>query len=185
MAPYDGSIPFRCDLQDVGSGVDFPNPGAAPFCVKFDKTQQNVTDLGLVDFLLSEPARVAGAVTKCFYFQRDRWTGWIVQGQPPELWNWVGSYWFDRARGLGGVSVRKLRVAGVPADVTPFVPAAYRPYFDSEGGGGVRVTLATNPDPICGARVDTPAERRKVYRDPAARRAGWRIRHSRTPSHTR
>ena len=81
--------------------------------------------------------------------------------------------------------MRKLRVAGMPADVTPFVPAAYRPYFDSDGGGGVRVTLATKPDPICEARVDTPAERRKVYRDAAARRAGWRIRHSRAPGHTR
>ncbi len=165
VGPYDGSMPFRCALQDVGTGVEFPDPDADPFCVKFDKTQQNVTDFGLVDFLLNEPARVAAASTKCFYFQRDHWTGSIVQGETPELWNWVGNYWFDRARGLGGVSVRNFRIAGSPADMTPFVPAEYQPYFDPEGGGGVQVTLATNPDPVCGERVDTPEEREQVYRD--------------------
>ncbi len=165
VGPYDGSIPFRCQLQDVGTGTDFPDPDADPFCVEFDKTQQNVADLGIADFLLNEPNRVAAASTKCFYFQRDHWTGSLVQGQPPELWNWEGNYWFDRARGLGGVSVREFRVAGVAADMTPFVPAAYQPFFDPEGGGGVQVTLATNPDPICGARVDTPEEREQVYPD--------------------
>ena len=165
FAPYDGTIPFRCELQDVGTGVDFPDPDADPFCVKFDKTQQNVTDFGIVDFLLNEPGRVAAATPKCFYFQRDHWTGSIVQDETPELWNWVGNYWFDKARGLGGVSVRRFRVGGVPADMTPFVPDGYLPYFDAAGGGGVQMTLASNPDPVCGARVDTPEEREKVYRD--------------------
>jgi hypothetical protein len=50
-------------------------------------------------------------------------------------------------------------------DATPFVPAAYRPYFDPNGGGGAVVTLETHPDPICGARVDTPEERARVYAD--------------------
>jgi hypothetical protein len=165
VGPYDGSNPFRCQLQDVGTGTDFPDPDADPFCVKFDKTNQNVTDFGLVDFLLQEPSRVAGAVTKCFYFQRDHWTGSVVQGAGPELWNWKGNYWFDRARGLGGVSVREFRVAGQPADMTPFVPAEYKPYFDGAGGGGVQVTLATDPDPVCGQLVDTPEEREQIYRN--------------------
>jgi hypothetical protein len=71
FAPYDGSIPFRCELQDAGTGTEFPDPEADPFCVKYDKTSQNVTDFGLVDFLSKEPARVAAAAPKCFYFQRD------------------------------------------------------------------------------------------------------------------
>ena len=165
VGPYDGSNPFRCELQDVGTGTEFPDPDADPFCVKFDKTSQNITDFGIVDFLAEEPNRVAAASTKCFYFQRDHWTGSIVQGEDPELWNWKGNYWFDRARGLGGVSVRNYRIAGQPASMTPFVPAEYQPYFDEDGGGGVQVTLASDPDPSCGSRVDTPEEREEVYRD--------------------
>ena len=46
FAPWDGSNPFNCTIQNVGTGTDFPDPGADPFCVEFDKTQQNVTDLG-------------------------------------------------------------------------------------------------------------------------------------------
>jgi len=44
--PYDGDLPFNCQLQDVGTGTDFPHPESDPFCVEFDKTEQNVTDLG-------------------------------------------------------------------------------------------------------------------------------------------
>ncbi len=40
--------------------------------MEFDKTQQSITDLGILDFLASEPARVAAAVDKCFYFKRKR-----------------------------------------------------------------------------------------------------------------
>ncbi len=152
-------------MQDVGTGTEFPDPDADPFCVKFDKTSQNITDFGIVDFLAEEPNRVAAATTKCFYFQRDHWTGSIVQGQDPELWNWKGNYWFDRARGLGGVSVRNFRIAGQPGNMTPFVPPEYQPYFDEDGGGGVQVVLETNPDPTCGARVDTPEEREDIYKD--------------------
>ncbi|MFL5870215.1 MAG: hypothetical protein ACJ75R_03985 [Solirubrobacterales bacterium] len=165
VAPWDGQNPFRCRLQNVGTGTDFPDPNADPFCVEFDKTNQNVTGFGLAEFLLQEPARTAAASTKCFYFQRDHWTGSIVQGQSPELWHWDGNYFFDRARGVGGVSVRNFRLGGVKMDATPFVPAAYRPYFDSSGGGGVVVTLETDPDPACRALVDTPAERAAVYAD--------------------
>jgi len=163
VGPYDGSIPFRCELQSVGTGTGFPDPGADPFCVEFDKTNQNVTDLGIASFAAQEPARVAAAGSKCFYFQRDHWTGSIVQGQTPELWHWDGNYWFDRARGLGGASVRNLRVGGQPMSAAPYVPAAYRPYFDEAGGGGVQVLLATNPDPVCAAKVDTPAERDRIW----------------------
>jgi hypothetical protein len=163
IGPWDGTNPFNCVNQDVGTGTDFPEPEADPFCVEFDKTQQNVTDFGLVDFLSKEPARVAAAVTKCFYFQHDHWTGSIVQGSEPELWNWVGSYFFDRAKGIGGAHVTELRIGGTPFDATPYAPPAYHPYLEPTGGGGVIVLLETDPDPSCGALVDTPEEREAIY----------------------
>jgi hypothetical protein len=147
VVPWDGTNPFRCENQNVGTGVDFPDPGADPFCVEFDKTQQNITDFGLVEFLAMEPARVAAAVPKCFYFQHDHWTGSIVQGQPPELWHWDGSYFFDKAQGIGGVYVSDLSSA-------LFGPVT----------GGVRLVSLGQVDPICAAKVDTPQERRRVYR---------------------
>jgi hypothetical protein len=92
IQPWDGQNPFNCELQQLGQTVDYPDPDADPLCVEFDKTQQNIApDLGLVDFLSKEPARVAAAVPKCFYFQHDHWTGSIAQGEDPELWNWDGS----------------------------------------------------------------------------------------------
>lgn len=168
VGPYDGEIPFKCDLQNVGTGTDFPQPDADPFCVEFDKTNQNITDFGLVDFTAQEPARVAAAGDKCFYFQRDHWTGSIVQGQSPEVWHWDGNYFYDRARGVGGVSVRNFRVGGQPQSASPYVPPAYQPYFDENGGGGVQVLLESDPDPSCGAKVDTPSKRDRVYGDRAA-----------------
>ena len=163
FGPYDGQIPFRCELQNVGTGTDYPDPDADPFCVEFDKTNQNVTDFGIAEFTAQEPARVAAAVPKCFYFQRDHWTGSVVQGSGPEVWHWDGDYFFDKARGVGGVSVRNFRVGGVAMDASPYVPEAYRPFFAEGGGGGALVELETNPDPSCAARVDTPEEQAQVY----------------------
>jgi hypothetical protein len=76
-----------------------------------------------------------------------------------------GNYFYDRARGVGGVSVHNFRLGGTPQDATPFVPAGYQPYFDSNGGGGVQVLLESDPDPTCAAKVDTPAKRDLVYGD--------------------
>lgn len=169
VAPYDGSNPFRCKTQNVGTGVDFPDPDADPFCVEFDKTRQNVTDLGIVDFLLNEPARVAAATPKCFYHQTDHWTGSIVQGTEPTLWHWDGRYFFDKARGMGGVRVDNLVVGGQPMDprLVPGFPAEFFPYFTGTGGGAF-LAQTVPADPSCAARVDTPQEVNKVYRD------GWR-----------
>jgi hypothetical protein len=168
IAPYDGSNPFRCKTQNVGTGVAFPYPNADPFCVEFDKTSQNVTDFGIVDFLLNEPARVAAAAPKCFYHQTDHWTGSVVQGQPPELWHWDGRYFFDKARGMGGVRVDNFRVAGQTSDprTLPGFPPEYAPYF-GPGGGGVFLSIGAS-DPNCAARVDTAAEAKRVYKP------GWR-----------
>ena len=163
IAPWDGTNPFNCVEQDVGTGTEFPDPGADPFCVKFDKTNQNVTDFGIADFAAQEPARVAAASTKCFYFQNDEWTGSIQQGEEPETWHWQGRYFFDRAKGVGGVSVTDFRVGGAPFDATPYVPPEYAGYFAPNGGGGVIVTEEPDPDPSCAQKVDTEEERAAVY----------------------
>jgi hypothetical protein len=177
-AGYDGSNPFNCTLQNVGLGTDFPRPGDDPFCVEYDKTHQNVTMLGVVEFLAQEPVRVAAAVNKCFYYQHDHWTGSIVQGDGrTETYHWDGSYYFDKARGAGGVHLANFRVAGQTADPTliPGFPAEYRPFF-GPGRGGVQFT---------GAGIDVEqrcvelARRKRVYRAPRAgsscRLAGGRI----------
>jgi hypothetical protein len=163
IAPWDGTNPFNCVEQDVGTGTDYPDPGADPLCVKFDKTNQNVTDFGIAEFAAQEPARVAAAADKCFYFQHDEWTGSIVQGSEPELWHWEGRYFYDRAKGIGGVSVVDLRVGSTPQDATPYVPPEYTDYFAPGGGGGGVVTYESNPDPTCVAKVDTDEERSAVY----------------------
>ena len=167
VAPYDGQNPFRCQLQRVGTGTSFPDPGADPFCVEFDKRSQNVTDLGIVDFLLKEPARVAAASLKCFYHQTDHWTGSVVQGQPPELWHWDGRYFFDKAKAVGGVSLSNIRFGGMSVDprLLPGFPMQLWPYF-GPGHGGARLVNLGAAEPTCAAKVDTPAEARRVYRQP-------------------
>jgi hypothetical protein len=64
---WNGDNPFSCEIQNVGFGTDYPHPEADPFCVEFDKRRQNVSELGVVDVLSQEPARVAAASPKCFY----------------------------------------------------------------------------------------------------------------------
>ncbi len=75
------------------------------------------------------------------------------------------------------------RIGGTPVDFTPYVPPQYRPYTEPTGGGGAIVLLETDPDPSCGAKVDTPAERAQVYRSEPRYRdciaPGGRIRHRR------
>lgn len=163
FAPWDGTNPFNCVLQDVGTGIDYPDPDADPLCVKFDKTNQNVTDFGIVEFAAQEPGRIAAAAPKCFYFQNDEWTGSISQGQSPEAWHWTGRYFFDKAKGIGGVSVVDFRLGGAPMDATPYVPPEYAGYWAPGGGGGVIVTEESSPDPSCAAKVDTDEERAAVY----------------------
>jgi hypothetical protein len=149
LQPYDGHNPFNCELQDAGQGSSVPDPGADPFCVEYDKTTQNITELGLVRFLLQEPARLARAIPKCFYFQRDHWTGWIVQDSEPELYHWDGSYFIDRARGAVGANLQNFRLLGQS--------------FPAPNG----MLRAIPPEPRCLARVDTPAEQAAVYANPA------------------
>ena len=169
LAGYDGSNPFECTLQQLGLGTDFPRPDDDPFCVEYDKTHQNVTMLGVVQFLAQEPARVAAAVPKCFYYQSDHWTGSIVQGDGrTETYNFDGKYYFDKARGAGGVHLSNFRIAGQTADPTliPLFPADYRPFF-GPGRGGIQFTGAgVDVEPRC---VEL-ARRKRVYRSPGAQR---------------
>jgi hypothetical protein len=164
IAPYDGTNPFRCKVQKLGTGVEYQDPNADPLCVEFDKTNQNVTEFGIVDFLVNEPARTATAIPKCFYYQTDHWTGSIVQGGQPTLWHWDGRYFFDKAKGMGGVHVENFTIGGLPADpsLLPGFPAEFSPYFGPSEGGAY-VTLGAG-EPSCEAKVDTPAKARKVYR---------------------
>src|SRR4051794_5898211 len=149
---YDGRNPFKCTLQQLGTGTEFPQPDADPFCVEYDKTHQNVTELGVVQFLSQEPARVAAASSKCFYFQRDHWTGSLAAGGP-ETYHWDGSYFFDKATGGGGVYVENFRVGGTPRDPTtlPGFPATYKRYF-SGGKGGYEAAGDVQADPRCATR---------------------------------
>jgi hypothetical protein len=161
--PYNGLSPFNCDLQYVGTGVKFPKPGAEPFCVEFDKTQQNVSDFGIFEFFANEPARVAAASPKCFYFQRDHWTGSFMQGNDPEFWHWDGSYFFDKSNGSGGVHMANFRSGGEPMDAAPYAPAEFQPFLAPGGGGGGYMEGEVESDPDCAKLVDTPSERAQVY----------------------
>jgi hypothetical protein len=153
---YDGSVPFDCVLQQAGTEAEFPDPDADPFCVEYDKRHQNVTQGGVVQFLSLEPARVAAAVPKCFYFQRDHWVGSIVQDDGrTETYSWDGSYYFDRAKGAGGAYVENFTVNNQSGDPTaiPGFPEAWKPYF-GYGRGGFHATGTVEADPACVAKAE-------------------------------
>ena len=138
MAPYDGVLPFECVLQQAGTEAEFPDPDADPFCVEYDKRHQNVTELGVVQFLSLEPARVAQASPKCFYFQRDHWVGSVVQDDGrTETYSWDGSYYFDKAKGAGGAYVENFTINNQSGDPTamPGFPEEWKPYFGYGRGG--------------------------------------------------
>ncbi len=162
-APWDGTNPFHCTVQNAGQGTAVPDPGADPYCVHFDKTGQNVTQLGLVDFLLKEPARVAAAVPKCFYYQEDHWRGSLTPGGPA-LYEFTGHYFFNKATGDGGVWVTGFTVAGQTFDPTslPGFPPGYGQYF-GPGTGGVITHDDIPADPRCVAL----AHAQPVYSAPA------------------
>jgi hypothetical protein len=151
---WDGTNPFDCTLQYAGTEAGVPNPEADPYCVEFDKRHQNVTELGVVQFLSLEPARVAAASPKCFYFQHDHWVGSIQQGNPAtQTYAWDGSYYFDKARGTGGVYVENFSFNGQTGDPSqlPGFPAEYKPFFGN-GRGGVQRSEAVDADPSCMAK---------------------------------
>jgi len=161
--PFDGTIPFDCVLQQAGTGADFPDPDADPFCVEYDKRHQNVTELGVVEFLSLEPARVAAASPKCFYFQRDHWVGSVVQDDGrTETYSWDGSYYFDKAKGAGGAYVENFTFNNQSGDPTtmPGFPEEWKPYF-GYGRGGVHSPGSVKADPSCVAKAEQKSPYRK------------------------
>lgn len=153
--PWNGVNPFDCTIQDAGQGTTVPDPGADPYCVRFDKTNQNVTELGLVDFLSKEPARVAAAVPKCFYYQEDHWRGSLIQSdQQTVVYEFFGHYFFNKATGDGGVWVTGFTVAGQTFDprMLPGFPPQWDPYF-GPGTGGVISHNDVPVDPSCAAKA--------------------------------
>lgn len=176
-SPWDGQNPFDCELQNAEYGATVPHPEADPFCVEYAKRKQNVTDLGVVDFVSKEPARVALASPKCFYFQSDHWRGSIVQDDgSTKTYEWDGHYFFDKATGDGGAWVTNFNFNGQSGDPSaiPGFPPEYAKYF-GQGTGGVITHNAIPADPGCVAKAEAtppyakppPAKRELPCADPA------------------
>ena len=154
--PWDGANPFQCTVQNVAFGTAFPDPEADPFCVEFDKRRQNLTELGLVDFLAQEPARVAAASDKCFYFQHDHWRSSVIaQDGATQTYNWDGSYYFDKAKGSGGAYVENFTINNQSGDPTtmPGFPEEWKPYFGYGRGGFHRAGGDFEPSAECAAKA--------------------------------
>lgn len=152
---WNGENPFSCTIQNAGFGTAVPHPEADPYCVEFDKRRQNATELGVADFLSKEPARVASASNKCFYFQTDHWRGSVVQGDPrTKTYEFDGHYFFDKARGEGGVWVTNFSFNGKTQDPSaiPGLPADQARYF-GPGTGGFITHDQVEADPACVARA--------------------------------
>ncbi len=121
---WGGEAPFPCTLQQAGLGAKVADMKADPFCIEFDKTQQNLTQGGFVKFLLQEPARLAAAGLKCRYFQVDHWRASVVQSDKrTKLYEWTGHYFFDKGRGEGGVYIEGFNINGKTFD--PVVAARH------------------------------------------------------------
>jgi hypothetical protein len=157
---WDGVNPFACVLQQAGFGPTGPHPEADPYCVDFDKRHQSVADLGVVDFLSKEPARVAAASDKCFYFQSDHWRASLIQDEPStKLYEWDGHYFFDKATGDGGVWVTNFNVNGQTYDPgsLPGMPPQYAKFF-GPGTGGFVTHNSFPADPNCVAKAQQHAK---------------------------
>ena len=164
---WDGVNPFRCELQQAGFAPQGPDPAADPYCVEFDKRRQNVTELGIVEFLSLEPARVGAAGDKCFYFQADHWRSSVIQDDgTTKVYEWDGHYFFDRATGDGGAWVTNFNVNGRTGDPSqiPGIPPEYAEHM-GPGTGGAITRNAVETDPECAARAQS--ERHRIYADRA------------------
>jgi RNase P protein component len=176
-SPWDGVNPFACELQNADYGTTVPHPDADPFCVEYAKRKQNVTELGVVEFLTKEPARVALASPKCFYFQSDHWRGSIVQDDgSTKTYEWDGHYFFNKATGDGGAWVTNFNVNGQTGDPStiPGLPPDYAKYF-GPGTGGAITHDEIPADPTCVAKAaenppyaaPPPAKRKPACADAA------------------
>ena len=154
-SPWDGVNPFACELQSADYGTVVAHPEADPFCVDYAKRKQNVTELGVVEFVTKEPARVALASPKCFYFQSDHWRGSIVQDDgSTKTYEWDGHYFFNKATGDGGAWVTNFNINGKTGDPStiPGFPPDYAKYF-GPGTGGAITHDEIPADPTCMAKA--------------------------------
>jgi hypothetical protein len=161
--PWDGRNPYLCKIQNAGQGTKVPDPGADPYCVNFDKTHQNVTELGLVKFLSLEPARTQSATPKCFYYQQDHWRGSVIQSNAQtKTYEFHGHYFFNKATGDGGAWVTDFNINGKTSDPAslPGFPPQYGRYF-GPGTGGFISHNAVPVDPACVAKAK--ANPAKIY----------------------
>jgi hypothetical protein len=162
--PYEDP-PFACTVHDYGlTAPPLIAPPDDPLCVRYDKTNATLADLGILDFLAGEPGRLTMVAGKCGYWQQDHWVVGVGAGLPPVI-AWVGSYWYDLRTGTAGAALRSLEVLGQPADATTFiatlrplvgddVAARLAPYADPDGGGGVSYALPPGTtDGLCGPAV--------------------------------
>ena len=152
---WNGDNPFLCELQQAGFGPTGPHPEADPYCVEFDKRHQSVADGGVVQFLSLEPARTAAASPKCFYFQSDHWRGSLVQDDPStKTYEWDGHYFFDKARGDGGVWVTNFNFNGHTYDPgsLPGMPPQDARFF-GPGTGGFITHNEFPVDPSCAQKA--------------------------------
>lgn len=167
---WNGENPFDCELQQAGFGPTGPDPDADPYCVEFDKRRQNVAELGVVDFLAQEPARVAAASDRCFYYQVDHWRGSVVQDDgSTKTYEWDGRYFFDKARGEGGVWVTNFNFNGRTEDPgrIPGMPPEWNRHF-GPGTGGFVTRNGIQGEPRC---IELAARSSPYAADPAAARA--------------
>ncbi|HEX8085039.1 MAG TPA: hypothetical protein VF529_12180 [Solirubrobacteraceae bacterium] len=155
--PWDGTNPFKCELQQAGFEAEGPNPEADPYCVEFDKRRQNVTQLGIVEFFSKEPARVGVAADKCFYYQVDHWRSAVVQDDgTTAIYEWDGKYAYDRAKGEGGAYVENFKVNGRTQDpsAAPGMPPEYAQSM-GPGTGGTWFEDEGEVEPRCVEKAKT------------------------------
>lgn len=158
---WDGVNPFACTLHQAGFEASDGATTDDPYCVEFDKRRQNVSELGVVDFLSKEPARVAAALDKCFYFQSDHWRAALVQDDgSTKTYEWDGHYFFDKARAEGGAWVTNFNVNGHTFDPSqiPGIPQEFARHM-GPGTGGVRTRNEIPADPSCVAKAAAPGAR--------------------------
>ena len=109
-APYhDPPFAAKCHFRHFGEGVAPPPTGYPddPLCVEYAKRDITVDNGGAVAVRAAEPARFAIAARACRYWQVDHWSVQIDRGFTAIV-RWDGSYWFDRGKGIGGVSDAQL-----------------------------------------------------------------------------
>ena len=161
-----GTAPTRSPAsQHAGFGATVPHPDADPFCVEFDKRRQNVTELGVVDFL-SQGARARRRRGRQVLLLPVRPLARLGRAgrRLDEDLRWDGHYFFDKARGEGGVWVTNFNVNGHTGDPRqiPGIPPEYAQYF----GPGHRRRDHARRRPGRPARA--PRRRSGVYAEPQA-----------------